>query len=87
MSLRSSRPAPAAAASTRILSASACRSSWSIRPVQAAISRAHEIVSAPAAVAASSDGWRASSRIWRTAALASLGPSRFLAASQAELLA
>ena len=32
-------------------------------------------------------GWRASSRIWRTAAFASLRPRRFLAASQAELLA
>ena len=43
------------AASTRILSASGWSSSWSIRPVQAAISRAHEIVIAPVAVAASSE--------------------------------
>jgi hypothetical protein len=40
--------------------------------VHPAISLAHEIVTAPAAVAASSSGWRPSSRICLTAACASL---------------
>src|ERR1700685_1661763 len=87
MSFRSSRSAPPVAAPTRIRSASVCSSSGSIRPVQAAISRAHEIVRPPAAVAASSSGCLPSRRIWRTAALASLRPRWFLAASQAALLA
>ncbi len=58
-----------------------------MRPVQAAISLAHEMVIAPVAVAASSDGCLLSSRICRTAALASLRPRRVLAASQAAVVA
>ena len=87
MSFRSSRSAPAVAASTRIRSASVWSSSWSIRPVHPAISRAHEIVNAPVVVAASSNGWRARRRIWRTAALASFRPRWFFAASHVALLA
>ena len=48
---------------------------------------AHEIVTAPVAVAASRSGCRPSRRIWRTAALASLRPRRVLAASQAAVVA
>ena len=50
--------------------------------VGGAISRAHEIVTAPVVVAASSSGCRPSSRICRTAALASLRPRCVSPASQ-----
>ena len=82
-----SRSAPARAASSRIWSASRRRSPSPIRPVQPAISRAHEIGHRAVGGGVVQQRVPASRRIWRTAALASLRPRPVRAASQAAVVA